>query len=146
MSKTRRPKVKDSDPYLEKIIKFIPTDIVAAYVVASGLVKMIPTQERQVLWSWIVAIALLIATPFWLLQTTGGTTSKGCVRTAIAGTIAFAAWVFATGGPFDAFEIQPGKGGWYCRAIGSIVMILIYILILPLFAKGLHASDYREQA
>ncbi len=138
--KATRPKAKAEDAYLAKIVKFIPTEVIAAYVAISGFIKALPLQH-QFLWFAIVSVFLLALTPLWLFRTTGATWSQGCIRHAGAGSIAFAAWVFATGGPFERWQMQPdGSGGWYCRAIGSIVLILV-CTTLPLFASGMKQEN-----
>jgi hypothetical protein len=55
----------------------------------------------------------------------------------VAGALAFAAWVFATGGPFERFQMSAdGTTGWYHRAIGSIVLVLVLVcLSLPLVER-----------
>jgi hypothetical protein len=139
--KPTRPKANANDPYLAKIVKFIPVEIVAAYVAISGFIKALPLQH-QFRWFAIVSLFLLLVTPFWLIRTTGANLSQGCLRHAFAGTIAFAAWVFATGGPFQRWQMQPdGSGGWYCPAVGSIVLILVCVAI-PLFASGLKEAEF----
>src|SRR5260370_10583564 len=141
----QRPQATAEDAYLAKIVKVIPTEVIAAYVAVSGFIKALPSQH-QFLWFTLVSVFLLVLTPFWLYLTTGRTMSKGCVRHAAAGTVAFAAWVFATGGPFERFQMLPdGSGGWYCRAIGSIVLILV-CTALPLFAMGLHSEGVSNAA
>jgi hypothetical protein len=62
----------------------------------------------------------------------------------LTGTLAFAAWVFATGGPFEHFQITPdGGAGWYSRTIGSIVLVIV-CLALPLVERLLSASTLAQ--
>jgi hypothetical protein len=51
----------------------------------------------------------------------------------VAGALAFATWVFAPGGPFVRFQMEPdGSGGWYNRALGSTVLLIERVLpVLP---------------
>ena len=123
----KRPTVNKSDEYFGKIVKYIPTEIVAGYVALSGFIKALPMQ-LQFGWCCFVTLVLLILTPAYLRRSTqDASTSRAH---AVCGTIAFAAWVFATGGLFERFQIT-GNGGWYHRAMGSIVLVLV-CLSLPL--------------
>src|SRR5262245_53939626 len=104
--KATRPMADAHDPYLAKIVKFIPAEVIAAYVAVSGFIKALPSQH-QFLWFSIVSVFLLLVTPLWLFRTTGARMSEGCIRHSVAGTIAFAAWVFATGGLFEHWQMNP---------------------------------------
>jgi hypothetical protein len=87
-----------------------------------------------------VSIVLLILTPLYLHATTSEPGKKSSLHHPVAGILAFAAWVFATGGLFMRFQMEPdGSGGWYNRAIGSIVLVLV-CLCLPLI-EGVLPSE-----
>ena len=134
-----RPKVEPSDPYLSKLVKYIPADVIAAYVAIYGFIKLLETKEQQFVWHSIVAGVLLFATPLWILYTARSSDERPTVSQAVAGTIAFAAWVFAIGGPFEMFQkTKDNPDGWYHRAQGSIVLILV-CLFLPLTERVLSA-------
>ena len=85
--------------YFAKVVAYIPADIVAAYVAASGALEQakdtVPID--QVL--WVVAGALLLLTPLWILVTARDMATSHPAFRAVAGTVAFASWVFALGGP-----------------------------------------------
>jgi hypothetical protein len=122
-----RPTVKRNDPYVAKLVKYIPTEVVMAYVAASGFIAT--ADSHKVMWFCIVSITLLVLTPLYLFRSTRS--SENCYKHCVAGTLAFAAWVFATGGPFEHFGPPASPNGWYRRAIGSVVLILV-CLSLPL--------------
>ena len=125
----KRPTVNPGDPYFGKIIKYIPTEIVAGYVALSGFVKALPPPYSQFKWFCIISIGLLILTPVYFLFVTRGSTNS--YRHAVAGTIAFAVWVFASGGPFQAYCVgKPPEQCWYSPFIGSIVLTFV-CLALP---------------
>lgn len=127
-----RPTVSTNDPYMGKLIKYIPTEIVAGYAAASGFIKGAGfTPDTQFLWFCLVSIVLLILTPIYLLFSTKS--SENCYAHIVCGVLAYAAWVFAGGGPFEHFQ-QHGDVGWYNRTQGSIVLLLVCML-LPVFEK-----------
>jgi len=92
----KRPTVNKDDHYFGKIIKYIPTEVVAGYVTLSGFVKVLHPPHSQFTWFCILSIGLLVLTPLYFLVSTSA--SINSYRHAVAGTIAFAVWVFATGG------------------------------------------------
>lgn len=128
----RRPMANPNDSYLSKLVTYIPTEMIAAYVTVSGLIKSLPP-PLQNLWFWIVSLALLAITPFWIGFAARTKTGLFPIRQAIAASVAFAAWIFATGGPFNQFLYDPDKnpGGWYAPGLGSVVLVLV-CLCLPL--------------
>jgi hypothetical protein len=129
-----RPKAKPGDPYVSKLVKYIPTEIIAGYVALSGFIKLLPAPQ-QFTWFCIVSIALFVITPVYLWVATSEPGKKNSWAHAVAGALAFAAWVFATGGPFERFQMNAeGTSGWYHRAIGSIVLVLV-CLCLPLIER-----------
>ena len=135
----KRPTVDKSDDYFGKIVKYIPTEIIAGYVALSGFVKALP-MPLQFRWFCFVTLALLILTPAYLIRSTQDASSSRAH--AVCGTIAFAAWVFATGGLFERFQVTD-SGGWYHRAIGSIVLVLV-CLSLPIIENLVPASTQHD--
>lgn len=122
-SRVLRPRVNRDDLYLSRVVKYIPTEVIMAYIASIGFVTTLAgTQQR--LWSWVIAISLLILTPLWTMRAASVAGQATPTRQAIAATLAFGAWTFATGGPFEQFQ-------WYTRALGSIVLILV-CLCLPI--------------
>ena len=118
----RRPTAEPSDSYLSRVVTYIPTEIIAAYVALSGYVKSLTPGQQD---GWVVAIAgtLVVVTPLWILNAAREPASRRPIGHAVAAAVAFAAWVFASGGPFNHF-------GWYQPATGSIVLVLV-CLALP---------------
>ena len=121
------------------MVIYIPTEIIAGYVAVSGFIKGLPLKQ-QFLWFCMVAGALLVLTPIYLSLATSSPGRKKSFSHPVTGALAFAAWVFATGGPFEHFQISAdGSSGWYNRTIGSIVLVIV-CLALPLVEKTL-SSD-----
>ncbi len=129
-----------SDNYVSKMVVYTPTEIIAAYVAAPGFIKGLPL-GRQFARFCIVAIGMLLLTLVYLSAATSTPGRKRTLAHPMTGAIAFGAWVFATGGPFEHFQMAPdGSSGWYSRAIGSIVLILV-CLMLPLIERSLSPKN-----
>ncbi len=110
------------DTYFDKVVKYIPADIVGAWVAVTGLVSSAGGSDRQsVLW---VAFGIgLILTAWWTLKQTALPGRPPAITQAIISTSAFAVWVFALGGPF---QHVPGQ-----QLYGSLLLIL-YTLVVAL--------------
>jgi hypothetical protein len=122
-SRVLRPRVNRDDLYLSRVVKYIPTEVIMAYIASIGFVKTLAGTQQH-LWSWMIAMSLLILTPLWTIRAASVAGHTTPTRQAIAATLAFGAWTFATGGPFEQFQ-------WYTRALGSIVLTLV-CLCLPI--------------
>jgi hypothetical protein len=122
--------VNRTDNYMSRVLKYIPSEIVMAYISIDGVLRTCYNPnvwaDRQVLWklSWIIAAALTLITPLWLWRVTR-------VRRApqlLISTISVPVWLFALGGPFALLD-------WYRPALGAIVLPL-YTLMLPIISRS----------
>jgi hypothetical protein len=109
-----------TDTYFDKVVKYIPSDVVGAWVAAAGAVKAaVGVPQSSLL--WIVFAFGVVVTALWKLKQT-----KLPMQAAIS-TGAFAVWVFALGGPFEQLS-------WYNPVYGTLLLIgytLITALINP---------------
>ena len=110
------------DTYFDKVIKYIPADIVAAWTAVTGLIT--GTDKIPVGFNWILLIVFIALTAGWTYKQTLTKGQSIAVTQIIISSIAFIVWVFALGGPFAELE-------WYTPVYGSILLIL-YTLIVPL--------------
>jgi hypothetical protein len=115
------PNSKVSDSYAEKLVKYIPADILAAYIAISGITE----SNNPPLWlSWGVFGVLLALTPLYVCYVK--TAPAGFVASKmfhwLTACLAFTAFVFAVGGPFATFA-------WYQPYLGSVVLILTTLII-----------------
>ena len=115
------------DPYLTKVVKYIPAEIVAAYVAASRALEAARDQVAYGTLVWVVAGALVVLTPIWTLYATREAGRPPAVFQATAATAAFACWVFALGGPFELMT-------WYRPVYGTLVLVFA-TLVIPLVEK-----------
>lgn len=110
----------ETDTYFDKVIKYIPADVVGAWVVVTGLVSSAGGGPRQTI-LWIAFGAGLVLTVWWTLTQAAAPGRRSPVTQAVISTGAFAVWVFALGGPF---EHVPGQ-----KLYGSLLLILYTLLV-----------------
>ena len=108
------------DGYFDRLLKFVPADIVAAWIAITGLIAAadnVPVPRLL----WIMFAVFVVITAAWTyVQTREANMPPATTQIAIA-TISFVVWVFALGGPFVNL-------GFYNPVYGSIVLI-IYSLV-----------------
>ena len=122
-----QPDVKESS-YFDKIVKYVPAPIIAAYVAAMGAIQELP--DNPIWLYWAIFGALLALTPLYVIYLPGSTEEgANSVRyNVLASMLAFIAWVFALGEPFAVtFD-------WYRPVYGSLVLIIV-TLTLPVLEK-----------
>ena len=114
---------------LDKIIKYIPGEIVAAFLFINGiLVSVEPAPPASIQWGMF--FLLLILTPVYLWRVTLDPILQLPPATGqiFVGTVAFAAWVYAIGGPFSLITEGPYQ---YQAYLGSIA-IALFTVVAPI--------------
>ena len=109
--------IKRDQNYGEKLLRLIPSEIVAAYIVVTSVIP-----ESAVKWGYlIVSIILFITVPcyMWRIQKV-----KNILQLIIT-TIAFAVWTYSLNG--GAFK----EWGLYKSWIASVILVL-WTLIIPI--------------
>ncbi len=137
----RNAEPRRDDSYFEKLVKYIPADILAAYMTFSGIIT---DQPNNPLWLyWVGFIGLLILAPLYTIYRPSepppllyASKTKFC---AVASAVSFAVWVFAIGGPFAATWPL-----WYRPIYGSLLLILT-TLTLPIVEKLLLRTNSSNQ-
>jgi hypothetical protein len=138
-SKTARDvPVPSPDRYLSKLVKYIPVEIVAAYLAGEGVIEgMASPPSPNVLWIWWGFLVVL--SPFWIAFATRTPGLPVAWFQTLVAPVAFTAWVFGMGGPFAAT--------WsYSPAYGSLVLIAATLLIPLLEGVIGHAAARRGGA
>ena len=110
------------DTYFDKVVKYIPADVIAAWTFASGLITSGGEQVPKVALLWIAYGFGIVMSALWTWQQTR---AKGLpvAKTQIAiATIAFAIWVAALGGPFESLPS-------YQRLYGSLLLIAYTLVV-----------------
>ena len=106
---TLRPAVKEDDEYIQKVIKYIPAEVVAGYTAIAGILSIdtsLPIPEGYKKWYLIFLCVLLIAAVVWTYYAvidnvpTGTPPDKkrAAFHSVIAGA-AFLIWAYAIGHP-----------------------------------------------
>jgi hypothetical protein len=111
------------DTYFDKVVKYIPSDIVAAWTAATGLIKSaanVPTNTVL----WICFAVGILLTAAWTWRQTNIANQPPAKKQILISTIAFGVWVFALGAPFDAL-------GWY-RPLYASLLLICYTLVVGL--------------
>lgn len=122
-----------SDSYFERLLRYVPADIVAAWVTLDGIFK---SQNYHPLWlSWGVFGVLTFLTPLYIVYIK--TEPQGFLPSKtfhwMAATFSFGVWVFALGGPF------PVTFQWYQPVYGSVLLVLT-TLFLPVLETIFYRS------
>ena len=125
MARTIRP----NQEYKDKLLKLIPSEIIAAYMVIHGILQghVIQGQTIEIGGTditahvaWIVFAVLFILTPIYLAKIHNVAKIGQLALT----TASFAIWVYTLGGPFQI-------AGLYHPQVASIILVL-WTLVIPL--------------
>ena len=104
------------DTYFDKVIKYIPADVVAAWTVTSSLITSADDAFPRVTALWIAYAFGVLMTGLWTWKQTDEK-DKPLAKTQIwVAVVAFVIWVAALGGPFDFWPS-------YQRLYGSLLLI-----------------------
>ena len=127
------PDSKPTDSYGEKLLRYIPADIVAAWVALTGILAQ-AAADVPVWLSWAVLGALLALTPFYVCFVKTDPAGLAISKTFhwVTACLAFVSWVFAMGGPFATLA-------WYKPVFGSVLLVIVTLVIPVLerfFVKG----------
>lgn len=130
------PQPSADSSYLERVAKYIPGEVVAAFKACYTIILMRPEDEpARVYVGWFVFLFLLVGTPLYLYvmnrQSSHPLTGRPLMIQLLIATLSFVVWCYALGGPF-ALVNQPTVLGGYQEWIGGI------LLILYTFAVGLY--------
>jgi hypothetical protein len=133
------------DGFFDKLMKYIPSEIIGAWIAIKGLIKSanpVNNQSNNGLINnsngatgdnslWILFFVLTVLTAVYIFKQTSEATSKTekskespAISQIIISTVAFVIWVFALGEPFSSLS-------FYQPIYGSIALI-IFSLIVPL--------------
>jgi hypothetical protein len=122
--------VNRADTYMSRVLKYIPSEIVMAYISIDGMLRTCYNPnlwaDRQMLLKllWIVSAILTVLTPLWLWRVM----RVRRLSQLFISTISVPVWLFALGGPFSLLD-------WYRPALGAIALPL-YTLILPIISRS----------
>lgn len=145
-----RPAVKEDDSYIQKIIKYIPAEIMAGYTALVGYLSVgshseIPPHYKS--YYMILLIILIVITPVWTYfgvidsQTPESVhQKKRAIFQAFIATVAFIIWVYAIGNVIlkavlcHCNNTDCADCASYSPVLGSIILVL-FTLMTPLFER-----------
>jgi len=116
-----KPSGSEGDGYIDRLLKYIPAEIIALYLGTTNVVPLSDPQHprQQEIATWVIAALAALATPLYLYVTTRKKGAPTVWPQIIISSIAFPVWVFAIGGPFELSFC------WYKRErwIGAITIM-----------------------
>ncbi|MCR9260917.1 MAG: hypothetical protein NXH95_14430 [Pseudomonadaceae bacterium] len=112
------PQTEEVDKYANRLMKYIPAEIVGAYIAIDVLFRA--NESVGTLFHWIAFTVLALATPVYLfrIQKVRKKLQLG------VSTVAFAVWVAALPGPFGTLEIY--------SAFAAAVVLILYTTLAAL--------------
>ena len=127
---TNQGSTVNGDEYLGRLVKYIPSEIIALYVAVAGVIPTPPNNTDKAasvthvaLW-WNFFLCLLL-TPIYIWWATRNPNRMFPTVQITLSTIAFAVWVFALGGPFE--HMRPG----YVASIVLMFVTFVFGMIKP---------------
>ncbi len=134
--------VNATQPFANKLVKLVPTEIVGAYMVLAGMLgytydatsaaQQVPDPELKAILIQVVFFSLLVLTPLYLWRI-GKVTNL--IQLAVT-TISYVIWVYTLGGPFVVWGI-------YHSIIGSVVLVL-WSITAPLLVPANLAKEMQS--
>jgi hypothetical protein len=117
------------DDFADRVIKFIPGDVVAAWVAAGGVLRGTTNPKPGAIALWATFAVGLAICAVWTYVQVAKTNKDIAKLQMFVSTGAFVVWVYALGGPF------PDWLGWYRPYVGSLLLIAYTALagVLPYF-------------
>ena len=121
--------INETQPYSDKLVKFIPTEIVGAYLMLAGFLGFGPgaTPDAsakvddvliQVVFFFFLA---LVPVYMWVVS------SVRHILQIVVATISFGVWVYSLGGPFEVWHLSN-------PTIASVVLVL-WTFVPPLLVS-----------
>jgi len=109
------------DGYFDRVVKYIPADIVGAWIVVKSATASASTEQVQRLALWILFGVFLVLSGWWTWwQTRDNNMPPAKLQIAVS-TSAFAVWVLAIGPPFDSLPL-------YEPWIGSVILVVFTLI------------------
>jgi len=116
-SQSLRLEAASVDGYWDRLVKYVPVEIVAAWVALIPLLETLNTAAN-----WLVFSIMLVIAFVWILRLTGSSYTQAAIS-----AVSFGVWAFALdSGPFAQIPREP--------AWGSVVLVLttlVFALIVP---------------
>ena len=111
----------EEDKYLDRVIKYIPSEIVGAWISLTGIIAGAAAGPTEVV-LWIVFAIGVILTPIYMWRQTTEPGKPVATTQIVISAISFIVWVFAIGGPFEGLT-------FYQPWLGSVVLIVFTLVV-----------------
>lgn len=112
------------DGYFDRLLKYIPADVVGLWLTGSGLIQSQTGNVPRVGLLWLLFVAGLVFSFVWTRKQTAAPKEPMAWRQIFLSCGSFVVWVFAIGGPFAELS-------FYQPIYGSL-LLLIYTTAIPL--------------
>jgi hypothetical protein len=109
------------DNYYSRLVKLIPSEIIALYLALDGIASAM--KQKEILLWVVFGIAIIGA---WLYLARLANVKLFTQR--LLTVLAFAIWVYVFGGPFTQLP-------WYDPGYGKLLLV-VYTFFVPVFFKG----------
>ncbi|HXK26396.1 MAG TPA: hypothetical protein VMS55_27280 [Myxococcota bacterium] len=97
------PSGPKADDYLGRLVKYVPSEVVAMYLALTALVPT-PPSDGDLKELWVYFAIAVVATPVYLWVTIRRGNQPVHAIQLVFSTIAFVIWAIAMGGPFQSLE------------------------------------------
>jgi hypothetical protein len=112
------------DGYFDRLLKYIPADVVGLWLTGSGLIQTSSDDISRVGLLWLLFVVGLVFSFFWTRKQTAEPKKPTAWRQVLLSCGSFFVWVFAIGGPFAELS-------FYKPLYGSL-LLLVYTTAIPL--------------
>jgi hypothetical protein len=89
------------DNYFDKMVKFVPADVIAAWTSVLGIVKAMGGPSTGIILWWCFIFGLVFTAAWTWRMARGVNRAPAYVQTVVS-TVAFAIWAITIGPPFDS--------------------------------------------
>ncbi|WP_128923175.1 hypothetical protein [Bradyrhizobium guangxiense] len=117
-----------ADGYLDKVVKYVPADIIAAWTAIAGVLRpVVGTQPATGAHLTLLVICFLIVMGvayWWTLKATAEAGQPPATKQAIVAVIAFVVWVLALGDLQDALKLL----SWWDIVYAKVILILFTLI------------------
>ncbi|HEV7766248.1 MAG TPA: hypothetical protein VGQ76_14680 [Thermoanaerobaculia bacterium] len=115
------------DGYKERLLKYIPAEVITLYMALSGVVGAAAGASSQAIAHWTIFGVALVVTPLYQLRIL-----KITNRTQILiSTGAFLVWSFALGGPFEQVIKAADLKMWGSMAVALYTFLVPFVEPAP---------------
>jgi hypothetical protein len=118
MASTISMPVTGADDYKDRLLKYIPAEVIALYMFLEGIIKSAGDPSPVI--HWAIFFVGVVGTYLYLLRIM----KVGKQLQLVISVVAFCVWVLALGGPFVQL-------GWYKPVYGTLILP-IYTFFVPM--------------